>query len=147
MDVDSNPAIGVAYVFVVILIAALWFLIKCCEENYQQNSLRHEYYGNANYVNDYSPRKYLFENYSANYDGERTIDLHGYSVSEAMNIVKNELQNNKSNKQLAFITGQGLHSIGNIPKIKNALIAFLKAHGIKYSINPQNPGRVYVTNC
>lgn len=55
-----------------------------------------------------------------------TVDLHGYFVKEAMEICRRCLRDISSGQSIRFITGKGLHSVGGIPRIKNALVDLLQ---------------------
>jgi DNA-nicking Smr family endonuclease len=80
-----------------------------------------------------------------------TIDLHGFYVREAIQVLDvfldeeiRSLQNDDflDKKALMVITGRGKHSVGGVPKIKPAVIDRLKERNLKYAII--NPGLLKV---
>lgn len=79
----------------------------------------------------------------------KTVDLHGYRVVEALQVVEQVLQFQQSRKTLktrnnkvTFITGKGQNSRQNIPKIKLALVQFCQDNKISFS--EPHPGAIEV---
>jgi Smr domain len=72
------------------------------------------------------------------------IDLHGLSVANAIEKLEQRIQYIEENnmRALTVIVGQGLHSKGGVPKIKPAVLLFAIENGIRYQVNPNNPGSV-----
>lgn len=61
-----------------------------------------------------------------------TIDLHGFQVQEAMDLLERLLAyHKKDGKPLEIITGKGLHSMGRA-RIRPAVEQFLKENRYKY---------------
>lgn len=62
-----------------------------------------------------------------------TVDLHGYSVAKAREVIlKNilECRKSKQKKKLVIITGRGNHSPNNIPVIKPMFLQLMDDLGI-----------------
>ena len=57
--------------------------------------------------------------------GERKVDLHGFFVREAMEVVRTVLHASQSGERIVFITGRGKHSQGGVARIRNALLEML----------------------
>lgn len=66
--------------------------------------------------------------------GKITIDLHGFLVQDALDLLERLFAYYKDQgKPLEVITGRGNHSMGGHAKIKPAVIQFLNENGYKYS--------------
>ncbi|CAE6486114.1 unnamed protein product [Rhizoctonia solani] len=80
----------------------------------------------------------------------RAIDLHGLTVNESLEVVKESVNTwwssagsaSTPNEPLQIITGQGRHSRGNVPVIAPAVIKLLERDGWKAH---KREGIVYVT--
>ncbi|CAL1542150.1 unnamed protein product [Lymnaea stagnalis] len=78
-------------------------------------------------------------------DPNKTLDLHGMHVGEAMKNVMNfvymmeEVYNrnnySRADRFIYVITGRGLHSRGGVPKIKPAVQGYLDKHDYMYEWN------------
>ena len=81
-----------------------------------------------------------------------TIDLHGYTKSQALQEVRNvmiDVIHKYSHDKVNFIVGQGKHSKGE-PVLKPAVLMYLRSVGLNCQIHPRNPGIVETfpsTNC
>ncbi|XP_059153296.1 uncharacterized protein LOC131939082 [Physella acuta] len=84
-------------------------------------------------------------------DSQRTLDLHGMFLREAMRAFLSFLQLCKSEfnakkdaatQFISIITGRGLHSKDGVPKIKPAVENYLRKH--KYTYIWENPGKVVI---
>jgi len=74
-------------------------------------------------------------------DNLREIDLHGLTVNEALDVLANHIQvakevANSSNGHypVRIITGAGIHSIGGKPRIKPAVVDWLKNQGYRINV-------------
>ncbi|XP_071087380.1 NEDD4-binding protein 2-like isoform X1 [Haliotis cracherodii] len=84
-----------------------------------------------------------FSSEANRFDGYPTLDLHGNSVSSAID---------KLNQRLSYggpitaITGQGHHSYGGIDKIRRAVIDYLdyRSDSYSYTVDDLNPGRIHI---
>uniref|UniRef100_A0A7M5UC46 Smr domain-containing protein n=1 Tax=Clytia hemisphaerica TaxID=252671 RepID=A0A7M5UC46_9CNID len=66
---------------------------------------------------------------------QKVIDLHGLHVGEAINALKNFLENAQMisrHREVEVITGRGNHSIGGVSKIRNAVINYLRRGNFRY---------------
>ncbi|KAI7903801.1 uncharacterized protein BX663DRAFT_505287 [Cokeromyces recurvatus] len=74
------------------------------------------------------------------------IDLHGLFVKEASEKVEEAIQRCQENGQtdLVIIVGKGLHSPGQIAKLKPAIIELVKKYNVSCQPNIPNPGCLYV---
>ena len=73
------------------------------------------------------------------------IDLHNntrYIAREKLNT----LLKTEKNKKIEIIVGRGLHSINNIPVIKNYVIKYLKSKNIKYIFKKHSKEGVILIN-
>jgi hypothetical protein len=75
---------------------------------------------------------------------EDVIDLHGYSVPRAINLLMQRVDYMERHnlQQLTVIVGQGYHSYGGEPRIKPAVIDFARFNRISYYYDPINSGRI-----
>lgn len=71
----------------------------------------------------------------AKFDNVYTVDMHGLLVDEALDTLERQidaleelahLEQNDAVMRLRVITGKGLHSQGNFPRIKEAVIEYLR---------------------
>lgn len=82
----------------------------------------------------------IFLDCNARLDTLASIDLHGLHVAEALQVINQLLEihaqmgesNNNKTKKLRVITGQGIHSIHGVAKIKPAVKNFLKSKGYTF---------------
>lgn len=76
------------------------------------------------------------------------VDLHGLYVAEAVTMVSLVLQRLAwmchGQWNFTIITGKGLHSPDGIPRIKPAVMEWLKYHNIGYNVMEDNEGRLVV---
>ncbi|KAI8987677.1 hypothetical protein BDF20DRAFT_814986 [Mycotypha africana] len=74
------------------------------------------------------------------------IDLHGLFVKEASDKVEEAIQHCQQigAKDLIIIVGKGLHSPGQIAKLKPAIIELVKKYKVTCQPNIPNPGCLYV---
>ncbi|CAO3685190.1 unnamed protein product [Rhizopus stolonifer] len=74
------------------------------------------------------------------------IDLHGLFVAEANQKVEEAIQRCQAGKQdhLVIIVGKGLHSPGQIAKLKPAIIKLVEKYNISCQPDIPNPGCLYV---
>ncbi|KAI9485738.1 MAG: hypothetical protein EXX96DRAFT_476137 [Benjaminiella poitrasii] len=74
------------------------------------------------------------------------IDLHGLFVKEASEKVEQAIQRCQASGQsdLVIIVGKGLHSPGQIAKLKPAIIDLVKRYNVSCQPNIPNPGCLYV---
>lgn len=75
------------------------------------------------------------------------LNLHNYYRNEAIQLFKVHIAAiylRRSWNTIILIPGKGNHSPGNIPVIKNSLLAFLGAWGLDHSVVQGNEGRVRV---
>ncbi|CAO3696634.1 unnamed protein product [Rhizopus stolonifer] len=74
------------------------------------------------------------------------IDLHGLFVAEAGEKVEEAIKRCKSSGQenLTIIVGKGLHSPGQIAKLKPAIIELVKKYNVSCQPNIPNPGCLFV---
>ncbi|KAI9282644.1 hypothetical protein BY458DRAFT_496857 [Sporodiniella umbellata] len=74
------------------------------------------------------------------------IDLHGLFVAEAKEKVEEAIKRCKSSGQenLVIIVGKGLHSPGQIAKLKPAIIDLVKKHNVSCQPNIPNPGCLFI---
>ncbi|XP_008194331.1 uncharacterized protein LOC103313264 isoform X2 [Tribolium castaneum] len=94
--------------------------------------------------------KILFERCFKQISNQSCVDLHGFTVGDAIGVLDEFLDKNIEQlengpvdvKSLMVITGQGKHSVGGIAKIKPAVCERLKARGLRYSM--VNPGLLKV---
>lgn len=77
-----------------------------------------------------------------------SVNLHKKDCEAALMLVKIVLKRLKKKNprmaRLTVITGQGWHSKGRVPIIKNKLIDWLKMQQIKFEIDYWNPGRLTI---
>lgn len=73
---------------------------------------------------------------------ENRIDLHGLTVTEAMERLKERLEVviDKGYEKLSVIVGRGIHSGSDGPKLKPAVIRFATELNISYQIHNRNDG-------
>jgi DNA-nicking Smr family endonuclease len=70
-----------------------------------------------------------------------TIDLHGYPVDEAQDLVLEIMETLDSKwTKVNFITGQGHHSTNGIAKIRPMVLQLLGDRGYSRQVHPKNPG-------
>lgn len=62
----------------------------------------------------------------------KSIDLHNKTRYIARKILIETLKNKKNNEKIEIIVGRGLHSVNNIPIMKNFVIRYLTSKNIKY---------------
>ncbi|XP_044268350.1 uncharacterized protein LOC123013699 [Tribolium madens] len=94
--------------------------------------------------------KILFEKCFKQISNQSCIDLHGFSVYDAIRVLDEFLDKNIEQlenepldvKSLMVITGQGKHSANGIPKVKPAVCGRLTKRGLRYSM--VNPGLLKV---
>ncbi|KAI9498275.1 hypothetical protein BDB00DRAFT_755032 [Zychaea mexicana] len=74
------------------------------------------------------------------------IDLHGLFVKEATEKVDEALRRCQRNGQdhLTIIVGKGLHSPGQIAKLKPAIAGMIQKHNVRCTPDRPNPGCLYV---
>ncbi|CEG85020.1 hypothetical protein RMATCC62417_18755 [Rhizopus microsporus] len=74
------------------------------------------------------------------------IDLHGLFVTEASEKVEQAIQHCQSAgmDHLVIIVGKGLHSPGQIAKLKPAIIELVRKYNVSCQPNIPNPGCLYV---
>ncbi|KAI9313647.1 hypothetical protein BX666DRAFT_1978639 [Dichotomocladium elegans] len=74
------------------------------------------------------------------------IDLHGLFVKEAAEKVDEALRRCQKDGQdhLIIIVGKGLHSPGQIAKLKPAIVEMVKKYNVSCQPNIPNPGCLYV---
>ncbi|CAO3651266.1 unnamed protein product [Mucor hiemalis] len=74
------------------------------------------------------------------------IDLHGLFVKEASEKVEEAIRRCEKNgeKDLVIIVGKGLHSPGQIAKLKPAIIELVKKYNVSCQPNIPNPGCLYI---
>lgn len=74
------------------------------------------------------------------------IDLHGLFVKEAAEKVEEAISRckNDGSKDLVIIVGKGLHSPGQIAKLKPAIIDLVKKYNVSCQPNIPNPGCLYI---
>ena len=74
------------------------------------------------------------------------IDLHGLTVTEALEYVEKRIVEEKArgSDHLVVIVGAGKHSIDGIAKIKPAVETILKKHQLNFEMNKPNEGCIYV---
>ncbi|KAG1144995.1 hypothetical protein G6F36_015205 [Rhizopus arrhizus] len=74
------------------------------------------------------------------------IDLHGLFVAEARQKVEEAIQRCQNSKQthLIIIVGRGLHSPGQISKLKPAIIQLVNKYNISCQPDIPNPGCLYI---
>lgn len=74
------------------------------------------------------------------------IDLHGLFVKEASQKVEEAIQRCQRNGEdhLVIIVGKGLHSPGQIAKLKPAIIELVKKYNVSCQPNIPNPGCLYI---
>ncbi|KAI9277174.1 hypothetical protein BDA99DRAFT_495070 [Phascolomyces articulosus] len=74
------------------------------------------------------------------------IDLHGLFVKEATEKVDEALRHCQRNGQdhLTIIVGKGLHSPGQIAKLKPAIVDMVKKYNVSCTPDRPNPGCLYV---
>ncbi|CEG63529.1 hypothetical protein RMATCC62417_00657 [Rhizopus microsporus] len=74
------------------------------------------------------------------------IDLHGLFVTEASEKVEQAIQRCQSAgmDHLVIIVGKGLHSPGQIAKLKPAIIELVRKYNVSCQPNIPNPGCLYV---
>ncbi|KAI9033944.1 hypothetical protein CLU79DRAFT_726386 [Phycomyces nitens] len=74
------------------------------------------------------------------------IDLHGLFVKEASAKVEEAIKRCEREKydHLVIIVGKGLHSTGNIAKLKPAILDLVKRYNVHVEPNKPNPGCLYV---
>ncbi|KAG6330392.1 hypothetical protein ID866_8698, partial [Astraeus odoratus] len=70
------------------------------------------------------------------------VDLHGLYVKEAIKYTKEAIvkAQNRGDPEIRLIVGKGLHSDGNVAKIKPALEEFMKKHNLPAEVDPGNAG-------
>ncbi|XP_071088506.1 NEDD4-binding protein 2-like [Haliotis cracherodii] len=80
---------------------------------------------------------------STRFTGYPTLDLHGNSVSSAIDMLNRHLN---YGRPITVITGQGHHSQGGIDKIRRAVIDYLDdlSYTYSYIIDDLNPGRIHI---
>jgi NEDD4-binding protein 2 len=83
----------------------------------------------------------IFHKNASRHSGN-TIDLHGLHVDEALQVLAEKMR--ESSGVLEVITGRGIHSHNNIPKLKKAVVNYLYRNNINYCISPHNPGSIEV---
>ncbi|RDD41068.1 NEDD4-binding protein 2-like 1 [Trichoplax sp. H2] len=74
----------------------------------------------------------------------KVLDLHGFTVSEAVKIVEEQLQviqcdpslslHKKDNRYLTIIVGCGIHSVDGKARIKPAVVSYLKRKKYRYNL-------------
>ncbi|XP_067663642.1 uncharacterized protein [Haliotis asinina] len=69
------------------------------------------------------------------------VDLHGFYVDEAIDCVRDVLNQHRqgdlsARHQLTIITGKGLHSTDGVAKIRPAVIGYLMKHKYTYTLSP-----------
>ncbi|OAX33266.1 hypothetical protein K503DRAFT_536712 [Rhizopogon vinicolor AM-OR11-026] len=75
-----------------------------------------------------------------------TVDLHGLYVTEAKFYFKRTVEEVRDREQpLCVIVGKGIHSDGNIPKIKPAIQALGESLGMIVDVDPENDGCLIVS--
>ena len=62
----------------------------------------------------------------------KSINLHNKTRYIARKILIETLKNKKNNEKIEIIVGRGLHSVNNIPIMKNFVIKYLTSKKIKY---------------
>ncbi|KAG0172869.1 hypothetical protein DFQ28_009873 [Apophysomyces sp. BC1034] len=74
------------------------------------------------------------------------IDLHGLFVHEASKKVEEALERcqRERHDHLVIIVGKGLHSPGNIAKLKPAILELVHKYQVSCEPNRPNPGCIYV---
>lgn len=91
---------------------------------------------------------YLFIVYIEKNQGRASneIDLHGLYVKEASQKVEEAIQQCQRNGEdhLVIIVGKGLHSPGQIAKLKPAIIDLVKKYNVSCQPNIPNPGCLYI---
>ncbi len=88
----------------------------------------------------------LFGSWSAMATGkQRSIDLHGFFVREAMDICRNVLASCRAGESVTFITGRGNNSEGGVARIRNELVKMLQGMPCCFEIGKSNAGTVIVT--
>ncbi|RPA86836.1 DUF1771-domain-containing protein [Ascobolus immersus RN42] len=90
-------------------------------------------------------RDYIFRVNNAGRNMDE-VDLHGLYVNEAVEIVRERLQAERSRggKGLWVIVGRGNHSEGGVAKIKPAVEQFCREEGLDVEVDERNPGRVWI---
>ncbi|KAG1752992.1 DUF1771-domain-containing protein [Suillus lakei] len=84
------------------------------------------------------------ENNSHRQPGE--LDLHGLYVKEAVSYSDKAIKEarQRGDSQIRFIVGKGLHSNGNVAKIKPALEDLMRQHNLPTEVDPHNAGVLIV---
>ncbi|OAD74175.1 hypothetical protein PHYBLDRAFT_13635, partial [Phycomyces blakesleeanus NRRL 1555(-)] len=74
------------------------------------------------------------------------IDLHGLFVKEASARVEEAIKRceRENYDHLIIIVGKGLHSTGNIAKLKPAILDLVKRYNVHVEPNKPNPGCLFV---
>lgn len=74
----------------------------------------------------------------------KSIDLHNKTRYIARNILIETLKNKKKNEKVEIIVGRGLHSVNNIPIMKNFVIRYLTSKNIKYKFKEHSKEGVII---
>ncbi|KAG6866773.1 hypothetical protein C0991_011432 [Blastosporella zonata] len=76
-----------------------------------------------------------------------TVDVHGLRVAEAVAQTEQALRDaiNARAPSVRVIVGKGLHSAGNIPILKGAIIKIMEGYGIPCKVDPGNTGVLIMT--
>ncbi|KAG1751602.1 DUF1771-domain-containing protein [Suillus paluster] len=84
------------------------------------------------------------ENNSDSKPGE--LDLHGLYVKEAISYSDKAIKEarQRGDSQIRLIVGKGLHSNGQVAKIKPALEDLMRQHNLPAEVDPQNAGVLIV---
>jgi len=95
---------------------------------------------------DWKAAKIIFEEKNKVQD-EFSIDLHGLKVQEAITFLEERIEKQKKDGKdhLIVIYGKGIHSEGNVRKIKPEVEKLLGNLKLKYESDNPNPGCCYVT--
>ncbi|KAG0696970.1 hypothetical protein DFH29DRAFT_1004161 [Suillus ampliporus] len=84
------------------------------------------------------------ENNSDSKPGE--LDLHGLYVKEVISCSDKAIKEaqQRGDSQIRLIVGRGLHSGGNVARIKPALEDLMRQHNLPAEVDPQNAGILIV---
>ncbi|ORZ01534.1 hypothetical protein BCR43DRAFT_487086 [Syncephalastrum racemosum] len=85
--------------------------------------------------------------YQKNHDRpSNEVDLHGLFVKEASEKAEEAIERcqREGADHLVIIVGKGLHSPGNIAKLKPAIINLVKKYNVSCEPNRPNPGCLYI---
>lgn len=93
-----------------------------------------------------SASAWIFRENNLGKEADHQVNLHDLYVKEAIVYAEKAIENAREQgiPEIRLIIGKGLHSEGNVAKIKPALQEFMKGRNIQAKLDPSNPGILIV---